>query len=357
MDTVTLTKRLTVKKEYDVIVCGGGVAGVAAAVTAANRGHSVLLVEKSNILGGLSTLGLVNLFVPMCNGYGKQIIFGLCEKWCRLSAQHGFSAIPDEWKNGEPKEPTTKRYIQRFGPYIFAIQLLQELEQSGAQLLLDCIACDPVMEGNVCKGVVLESKSDTEYYACKMLIDTTGDCDVLRRGGVIIDQAIHSLDLANWFINDEIESVQASLSNRGHDIMEVDDTGEGFVRYKNGATLSFWAMNNYGCDDPIEIRLLCENGKVIMDYDHAQIFFYDGTVLSVETKIDPDVVYEGGKDYWGFQHIREIEDFYNCVEQDKEPPISGCEALKIQKLICEIYRVGRANFTRYSERGDAVCVK
>ena len=71
-----LTKTLTVKKEYDVIVCGGGVAGVAAAVTAAKRGFSTLLLEKSNILGGLATLGQINLFVPMCNGRGKQIIFG-----------------------------------------------------------------------------------------------------------------------------------------------------------------------------------------------------------------------------------------------------------------------------------------
>ena len=48
MDTITIIKKLSVKKEYDVIVCGGGVAGVAAAVTVANSGHSVLLLEKSN---------------------------------------------------------------------------------------------------------------------------------------------------------------------------------------------------------------------------------------------------------------------------------------------------------------------
>ena len=77
MESITITKKLNVKKEYDVIVCGGGVAGVAAAITAANNGYSVLLLEKSNILGGLATLGLINLFVPMCNGRGKQIIFGL----------------------------------------------------------------------------------------------------------------------------------------------------------------------------------------------------------------------------------------------------------------------------------------
>ena len=184
METITLSKKLNVKKSYDVIVCGGGVAGVAAAVTAANNGNSVLIIEKSNILGGLATLGLVNLFVPMCNGQGKQIIFGLCEKWVRLSAQYGYDTIPAEWKNGEPKEPTQARYIQRYSPYIFALQLTEEITSSGADILFDCIACDPVMEGNICKGVITESKSGTEFYACKMLIDVTGDCDVLRRGGV-----------------------------------------------------------------------------------------------------------------------------------------------------------------------------
>lgn len=184
MNTITLTKRLAVKKEYDVIVCGGGVAGVAAAVTAAKAGRSVLLLEKSNILGGLATLGRINLFVPMCNGRGKQIIFGLCEKWTRMSAKYGYDTIPAEWRDGEPKEYTEKRYTQRFSPYIFAFQLNEEIKESGADILLDCMACDPVMEGNVCRGVITESKSGTELYGCKMLIDTTGDCDVLRRGGI-----------------------------------------------------------------------------------------------------------------------------------------------------------------------------
>lgn len=184
MNAFTLTKKLTVKKEYDVIVCGGGVAGVAAAVTAAKQGRSTLLIEKSNILGGLATLGRINLFVPMCNGRGKQIIFGLCEKWVRLSAKYGYDTIPEEWKEGEPKEYTERRYVQRFSPYIFAFQLNEEIRTSGADILLDCIACDPVMEGNVCRGVVTESKSGTELYGCKMLIDATGDCDVLRRGGI-----------------------------------------------------------------------------------------------------------------------------------------------------------------------------
>lgn len=184
MKSYIYTKKLEIKKEYDIIVCGGGVAGVAAAVTAANNGNSVLLIEKSNILGGLATLGLINLFVPMCNGRGKQIIFGLCEKWVRLSAKYSYDTIPDEWKNGEPKHPTNVRYLQRYSPYIFALQLTEEVTSSGADILFDCIACDPVMDGNICKGVITESKSGTEYYGCKILIDVTGDCDILRRAGV-----------------------------------------------------------------------------------------------------------------------------------------------------------------------------
>lgn len=184
MQHITYTKSIPVKKAYDVIVCGGGVAGVAAAVSAAQNGMSVLLLEKSNILGGLGTLGLINLFVPMCNGRGKQIIFGLAEKWLRMSAELGWDAIPPQWQNGEPIEPTQARYIQRYSPAIFAYQLTEELTKSGADILFDCIAADPIMDGKLCTGVITESKGGTAFYPCRMLIDTTGDCDVLRRGGI-----------------------------------------------------------------------------------------------------------------------------------------------------------------------------
>jgi hypothetical protein len=232
MDQVTLCKKLSMKKQYDVIVCGGGVAGVAAAVTAAKEGFSTLLLEKSNILGGLGTLGLINLFVPLCNGRGKQIIFGLCEKWVRLSAKLGYDTIPAEWKNGEPEEPTQKRYTQRYSPYIFALQLLQEVQESGAELLYDCIACDPVMEGNVCKGILTESKSGTEYYGCKMLIDTTGDCDVLRRAGVPTAAGENFFTYVGKMIT--LDSCQKAI-----------DTGDIRQAFKNinGGRINLWGDN------------------------------------------------------------------------------------------------------------------
>lgn len=188
--------------------------------------------------------------------------------------------------------------------------------------------------------VVLTWCKPDDYYA---LSDWKGTWDK-EGGGVVIDQAIHSIDLANWFINDEVESVKVSMANRNHSIMEVDDSAEGFITYKNGATLGFWAMNNYGCDEPIEIRILCENGKVVMDYDKAEITLNSGEKIDAKTTIDPDVIYEDGKEYWGFQHIRQIADFYKSVENNTEFSLSGREALKIQKLICKIYEEGTKKF-------------
>ncbi len=181
---ITLKNEITSKKHYDVIVAGGGVAGVAAALSVAKRGRSVLLLEKSTLLGGLATMGLINWFVPMCNGRGKQIIFGMAEEWLRESAVYGYDTINKEWQNGEPSEETTVRYTQKYSPYIFALQLTEKIKNAGVDILFDCIASIPVMEENVCKGIITESKSGREFYSAYQIIDTTGDCDVLRRSGM-----------------------------------------------------------------------------------------------------------------------------------------------------------------------------
>ena len=83
-------------------------------------------------------------------------------------------------------------------------------------------------------------------------------------GGVIIDQAIHSLDLMHWLIDSELKSVNANICNHHHHDILVEDVAEGFIQYKNGSNAMFWVTTNYGYDEPIEIRLYCEKGVVIM---------------------------------------------------------------------------------------------
>ena len=178
-------EQIPVRGEYDLIVAGGGVGGVAAAVSAARLGKSVLLIEKSLSLGGLATIGLINMFVPMCNGRGVQIIKGMAEELCRLSITRGYDTLTADWREGEPGfGKTSQRYVTTFSVPIFVMQLTELVREAGVELLFDTVVSEPVMDGNRILGVITDSKSGREYYAARMFVDGTGDADLLYRAGV-----------------------------------------------------------------------------------------------------------------------------------------------------------------------------
>ena len=76
-------------REYSVAVCGGGFGGISAALAAARAGAKVVLFEKEYMLGGLGTAGLVTIYLPLCDGMGHQVSFGIAEELFRLSIIHG----------------------------------------------------------------------------------------------------------------------------------------------------------------------------------------------------------------------------------------------------------------------------
>ena len=184
MANITVNQTIEHKGSYDVLVAGGGVAGVAAALSAARAGKSVMIIEKSICLGGLATIGLVNMFVSMCNGRGVQIIKGMADEFLRLSLKHGYDNLPDEWKNGEPGPSAKTRLCTRYSAPIFTLELTKLMHDAGVKLLFDTVISRPVMEGSLCKGLIVENKTGTEYYEGKMIVDATGDADILYRSGV-----------------------------------------------------------------------------------------------------------------------------------------------------------------------------
>ena len=171
------------KYDYDVIVAGGGVAGCAAALAAVREGKRVLLIEKTLLFGGLGTIGLINFFVPMCNGRGKTVIKGLCEEFVCLSKKYGWAFTTEEWKNGEPKEKTDARYMVRYSPNLFALALSEILISEGVTLLLDSLVTSAETENGRIKRIRVSNKSGDEWFTGKMFIDATGDADLSKFSG------------------------------------------------------------------------------------------------------------------------------------------------------------------------------
>lgn len=203
MSTICEKREIEIKAAYDVIVAGGGLAGIAAAVSARREGKSVLLLEKSCELGGLATLGHINLYVAMCNGRGRRIVKGLCDEFIRLSVAYGYDVTPEEWLNGEPKDPTLVRYTVRYSACMCALALTELIKNEGVDLLFDTIASEPVMEGGHCKGLIVENKSGRSFYEAGVVIDTTGDADILYRAGVPTVQGINYHTYAAYCMDTE----------------------------------------------------------------------------------------------------------------------------------------------------------
>ena len=98
---------------YDIAIVGGGIAGGAAAVQTARMGMKTVLIEKTALVGGLATGGLINVFLPLCDGNGHQVTFGIAEEMLRKSIVYGPGEIPPGWRN-ECNGKERKRFISVF---------------------------------------------------------------------------------------------------------------------------------------------------------------------------------------------------------------------------------------------------
>ena len=132
-------------------------------------------------------------------------------------------------------------------------------------------------------------------------------------GGALINQSIHTLDLMDYFIQDEIHKVDAVMTNhhlKGR--IEVEDTMSIYLEYKNTIG-SFYATNSYAVSTPPLIELECENGRIRMEELEVTCYHKDGRVESLD--IEKKQGY--GKSYWGVGHQDCIADFYHCMEVKK----------------------------------------
>ncbi|OGX60631.1 MAG: oxidoreductase [Paenibacillus sp. RIFOXYA1_FULL_44_5] len=181
-------------------------------------------------------------------------------------------------------------------------------------------------------------KRTDEYYSHS---DWKGTWDK-EGGGVLIDQAIHTLDLMRWFIDADIEYVDAQIGNRAHEIIEVEDSAEGVIKFRNGVAAGFHAINYYSYDAPVEIELHCEKGIAKMVGDKATIVYQNGLEIIRDKDPNENMNYgEGVKNYWGVSHSKQIKAFYDSLASGAPLAIDGKEAFKTQQMVAAIYQSGK----------------
>ena len=172
---------------YDVVVCGGGPAGVAAAVAAARAGVKVLLVEQAGFLGGAGTNAMVGVWLgSFTRDHKEKVIAGIFQEIVdRLAAENAAVRAEDD-------VPNSSRHVG-YGaihgatvPFEFepCKRVLEQLAvEAGVELRYFTTFIAPDIEKGRIKGVFLHGKSGLGYVESKVFVDCTGDADLAYRAG------------------------------------------------------------------------------------------------------------------------------------------------------------------------------
>lgn len=194
------TLKAPVVSRSDVIVVGGGPAGVSAAVTAARSGAKVTLLERYSYLGGLASGGMVLVLDDMVNG-SEISVTGIVSEYIERMDRLGLVVVApkeDRYASRETwnkwgryglfdfhshVQPKPICYAAAFDPDGWKRVSNDLVREAGVDLRLHAWFSQPVVENGVMKGVICESKAGPQAYLADIVIDTTGDIDVASRAG------------------------------------------------------------------------------------------------------------------------------------------------------------------------------
>ena len=196
-------RRLPVAGRPDVLVVGGGAAGVCAALAAARRGAATWLVERTGTVGGLATVGLINLLLTLDDGRGRQVVAGICQEFVDRLSDRGEARFPprEQW-GSEDRElvdtwrqwgliwgaPESVRYSVAFDPDAFVDVCYETLAAAGVRLRLHTFVAGVAATGGRVRAVYLESKRGREAVLPTTVVDASGDGDVMAAGGAAFEQ-------------------------------------------------------------------------------------------------------------------------------------------------------------------------
>lgn len=181
------SRQLPVSRDVDVIVIGGGPAGLAAAIASARVGAKTTLIEQFGYLGGTATASLmacINGFRNQVEPDAMQVVRGVAEEIVlRLKAMDGLGKSPYPQKP-YPTLPGQLEYSYAIDTEKFKYVTMKLCVEAGVDLLLHTYFCDSIVEDGIIKGVIVENKSGRQALFARIVVDASGDGDVATRAGV-----------------------------------------------------------------------------------------------------------------------------------------------------------------------------
>jgi len=198
------TREINICYEADVVVVGGGPGGHSAAIAAARSGARTVLVERYGHLGGMATGGIVIQIPHMSDVSGKQQIAGLCQEWIDRLDPIGGVLVPKREEIGSSDEKLVSWWRRFMGnvnkgrieytawvdPELLKCILNDMVEEAGVKLLLHSWGARTIVEDNTARGIIFESKSGRQAVLGDVVIDGTGDGDLLPSAGAEFDGAL-----------------------------------------------------------------------------------------------------------------------------------------------------------------------
>ena len=294
-------KTIKIVKECDVLVIGGGPGGIGAAVSAARNGADTVLVERYGYLGGMGTGGLVTIIPCLSDFDGSMQIGGINQEWIdRLDKRDACWYPPKEiWGSDHPKltEYWGDRsfFMVRENKIVYSAIIDAEISkcilnemvnEAGIKTYLHSWGTMPIMEGNKAIGAVFESKSGRQAIMAKVVIDSTGDGDLLPFTDAGFDTDINpniriaNLSLCFWVDNvnyTKVEDFKKENPAKWQELMgELMKKGglPGFFRsnLKDQENV-VWFHPRYGCSSQVDVEELTRveflgREKMLLTHDY-----------------------------------------------------------------------------------------
>ena len=280
MNSYEIKSTAEVVRRKDVVICGGGPAGIAAAISAAREGAKVLVLEKNAFLGGAGTASRVSIFAYGFHDKERYIIGGI------------FKEMRQRLFERDALIKTKRRGWEPYNPFEYKILLDEMMAENNVEVLYHSSVTNIIMEGDKIKAAIISTKEGHKAIEGKIFVDTTGDADIAAMSGApydkgrIEDAAMQPMTMmyliggVDWKKVGSVKERGAWKDDSGRDYLNATGYGE-FARQavKDGK----WNLPYYGLSSVYTIpwldgvaginfgRVLGKNGLNCFDLSSAEV--------------------------------------------------------------------------------------